>query len=218
MPAIKDDVFECGASASAAQFEKSNKAITEYIHREGTKEPILIAQALEMAMAPTIKVPRPPPQIQDPNNAGAMIDDQAGLFMWQSSLKQVPICRVNLAKGLSTAYTICLDQCSLTVRSKLEQLVDLPQISVDKDPLCLKYEIRSIMCSRESHQEPTYSIVQLIKLLVIFTQDNLSNEQYKEVFEGLWVPLYSKEQVYPIIRDLLRPRREPLLEQVTCPI
>ena len=100
-------------------------------------------------------------------------------------LKQVPICRLNLAEGLVTAYTIYLDQCSLTVRSKLEQLPDWPQISLDKDPVRLKREIRGIMCGRESHQEPTYSMVQLIKLLVIFTQDNLSNEQYKEVFEGL---------------------------------
>jgi hypothetical protein len=52
--------------------------------------------------------------------------------------------------------------------------------------LRLKAEIRNIMCGRESHQEPTYSMVQLIKMLVNLTQENMSNERYKEVFEGLW--------------------------------
>ena len=42
------------------------------------------------------------------------------------------------------------------------------------------------MCGRESHQEPTYSMVQLIKMLVNLTQESMSNERYKEVFEGLW--------------------------------
>jgi hypothetical protein len=185
-PAIKDDVFDCGSAASAAQFEKSNKAIIEYIRREGSKEPIIIAEALETGVAPTIVVPPAPPQIPDPNNPGLMIDDQAEIFMWQSTLKQVPVRRVNLAEGLVTAYTIYLDQCSPTVRSKLEQLADWPQISQDKDPLRLKAEIRNIMCGRESHQEPTYSMVQLIKMLVNLTQESMSNERYKEVFEGLW--------------------------------
>jgi hypothetical protein len=167
----------------AAQIDKSNKAIIEYIRREGSKEPILIAAALEMDTAPTITVPTPPPQIKDPNNPGVMMDYQAGIFMWQSTLKQIPIWKVNLAEGLVTTYTIFLDQCSLTVRSKLEQLPEWPQISLQKDPLWLKNEIRSIMCGRESHQEPTYSIVQLIKLVVNFMQENLSNERYKEAFE-----------------------------------
>ena len=127
--AIKDDVFDCGSAASAAQFEKSNKAIIEYIRREGNKEPILIAQALETDVAPTIAVPQPPPQIPDPLNPGMMIDDQAEIFMWQSTLKQVPVRRVNLAEGLVTAYTLYLDQCSLTVRSKLEQLADWPHFA-----------------------------------------------------------------------------------------
>jgi hypothetical protein len=36
----------------------------------------------------------------------------AEIFMWQSSLKQVPVRCVNLAEGLITAYTIYLDQCA----------------------------------------------------------------------------------------------------------
>lgn len=59
--AIKDDIFDCGSAASAAQFEKSNKAIIEYIRREGSKEPILIAEALETGVAPAIPVPPQPP-------------------------------------------------------------------------------------------------------------------------------------------------------------
>jgi hypothetical protein len=150
--AIKDDVFDCGSVTSAAQFEKSNKAIIEYIRHEGTKEPILIAQALETDTAPVIEIPPMPPRIEDPTNPGVMIDNQAEVFMWQSTLKQVLIRRTNLAEGLVTAYTIYLDQCSLTIRSKLEQLAEWPNILRNKDPLLLKNEIRNIMCGQESHQ------------------------------------------------------------------
>ena len=76
IPALKDDVFDCGSPDSAAQLEKSNKAIIEYIRREGTKENILIANALETGVAPTIPVPAFPPQVPDPANSGQMIDDQ----------------------------------------------------------------------------------------------------------------------------------------------
>jgi hypothetical protein len=51
MKAVKHDVFECRASASAAQFEKSNKAVIEHICQDGSKELILIAEALEIGVA-----------------------------------------------------------------------------------------------------------------------------------------------------------------------
>ena len=47
---------------------------------------------------------------------------------------------------------------------------DWPQIEQDKDVLRLKNEIRNIMCGRESHREPVYSMVQPIKILVNFVQ------------------------------------------------
>lgn len=87
---IKHDVFECGAAASAAQFEKSNKAVIEHIRRDGSKELILIADALETGVVPTIPVPPRPPQIPDPANPGAMIDDEAEILIWQGILKMVP--------------------------------------------------------------------------------------------------------------------------------
>jgi len=64
---IKHDVFECGTAASAAQFEKSNRAIIEHIRRDGAKELILIAKALETGVVPAIPVPPRPPQLPDPN-------------------------------------------------------------------------------------------------------------------------------------------------------
>jgi hypothetical protein len=75
----------------AAQFERSNKAVIKYIRREGSKEPVLIAEALETNVAPVIVVPPPPRQIEDPMNPGTLINDQAGMFIWQSSVKHVPI-------------------------------------------------------------------------------------------------------------------------------
>jgi hypothetical protein len=166
MLAIKDDVFECGTTTSAGQFKKSNKAIMK--DQRNLDHGGFCGANYCSATAASMD--------RGSHHPGVMIDNQASIFMRQSTLQQVPICQVNLTEGLVTAYTIYLDQCSLTGRSKLEQLPEWPQISQDKDPLHLKNKIRNIMCSRESHQEPTYSMVQLIKLLVNLMQDNLSKE------------------------------------------
>lgn len=105
--ALKDDVFDCGRPDSAAQFEKSNTAIIEYIRQEGTKENILIANALETGVAPTIPVPAFPLQIADPINLGQMINNQGKVFIWQSTM---PIHRVNLEERLIGAYAIYLSR------------------------------------------------------------------------------------------------------------
>ena len=181
-------MFECGTASSAAQFEKSNKAVIEHIRRDGSKELILIAEALETGVAPTIPIPPRPPQIPDPQGGpGAMMDDEAERLIWQGVLKLVPSRRKDLEEGLVSVFAKYYDQCSLTVRGKLEQLDDWPDIKRDKDVLRLKAEIRNIMCGRESHREPVYSMVQLIKILVNLVQKpDQSNERYKETFEGLW--------------------------------
>jgi hypothetical protein len=182
---IKHDVFECGAAASAAQFEKSNKAIIEHIRRDGAKE---LVHALETGVLPTINVPARPPQIPDLANPGAFIDDEAEILIWQGMLKMIPSRRKDLEEGLVSVFSTYFDQCSLTVQGQLEQLHDWDAIKQNKDVIRLKDEIRNIMCGRESHKEPIYSMVQLIKILVNFVQDpSQSNERYiKETFEGLW--------------------------------
>jgi hypothetical protein len=115
------------------------------------------------------------------------MDDEAELLIWQGVLKLVLSRRKDLQEGLVSVFAKYYDQCSLTVRGKLEQLDDWPQIKQDKDVLRLKDEIRNIMCGRESHKEPVYSMVQLIKILVNLVQKpDQSIERYKETFEGLW--------------------------------
>jgi hypothetical protein len=79
---------------------------------------------------------------------------QGEVFIWQSTMKQVPIRRVNLEEGLIGAYAIYLEQSSRTVRNKIEQLAIWPQLNQDKDPLVIKNEICKIMCGMEFHQNP----------------------------------------------------------------
>ena len=140
--AIKDDVFDCGRPEHAALFEKSDKAVIEFIRREGVLEPMLIAEGLEDGMLPTITTPpvparipdpsNPPqfipdldpnnpggPQIVDPANPGGMMEDRAETIIWEGQLKSLAKRREKLAEGLMTAFATYWDQCSLTVRGKL---------------------------------------------------------------------------------------------------
>ena len=116
-----------------------------------------------------------------------MIDNKAGLYIWQGELKMITSRQVSLTQGLIQAFVITWDQCSKTMKGKLEQLPTFQQINTDKDPMRLLEEIRNIMCGRESHCPPIYTMVQLIKMLCTFFQHaDITNEDYKEQFESLW--------------------------------
>ena len=188
---LSEAIFDCGKPGDVALFEKSKKAIVNYLRMSTGKEAPLAAQAIEqMAM---IDVPQPPmpPQIPDPNQPNAnppvMIDDIAGRIIWEGELKGLAGRRNNLADRLIQAYAIIWDQCSPTVKSKLEQLDNYDQVALNKDPVELLDEIKNIICGRERHKPPVYSMVELIRSLATFYQkDHKTNEQYKEEFESLW--------------------------------
>ena len=188
---LSEAIFDCGKPGDVALFEKSKKAIVNYLRMSTGKEAPLAAQAIEQ-MAP-MDVPQPPmpPQIPDPNQPNAnppvMIDDVAGRIIWEGELKGLAGRRNNLADRLIQAYAIIWDQCSPTVKSKLEQLDNYDQVALNKDPVELLDEIKNIICGRERHKPPVYSMVELIRSLATFYQkDHKTNEQYKEEFESLW--------------------------------
>jgi hypothetical protein len=189
--AIASDTFDCGKPEHAATFVKHKKIFIEYIRREFPKEPILIAEALETGVAPAIVIPGIPAMIENPNNMGQvppdMIVDQAATYLWQGTMKLIPSRQQNLSEGLITVFSLALDQCTPTLKSKLEQLATWPQIAQTKDPLQLFDEIRNIVCGRESHhQEPYFTMAQMIMGLVTFRQGHMTNEKYKETFDALW--------------------------------
>ena len=188
---IKFDVFETGKPEHAALYEKSKKAVIAYIRRKGDSESELIASALEDMVIPTIPLPPRAPMIKDPDQLGqvppVMIQDPDEVLLRSSEMKYIPQRRQNLSKGLKQNYAIIWDQCSLQMRSKLEQINDYNVMDTAKDPVRLLTEMKNIVCGRESHQQPIYSMCQLIKILVSERQHyNESNEDYKERFEGLW--------------------------------
>lgn len=142
-------------------------------------------------MVPTIPLPPQASMIEDPAQPGAappvMIQDPDEVLLRASEMKYIPQRRLNLSKGLKQNYAIIWDQCSQQMRCKLEQLDDYNTIDAAKDPVQLLAEMKNIVCGRESHQQPVYSMCQLIKILVTERQNfNGSNEDYKERFEGLW--------------------------------
>ena len=188
---IKNDVFETGKPEHAAQNEKSKRTIIAYIRRKGDNESELIASALEDMIVPTIPLPPRAPMITDPDQPNAnppvMIRDADEELLRASEMKYIPSRRQQLAKGLKQTYAIILEQCSLEMRSKLEQIDDYVTMDTAKDPITLLTEMKNITCGRESHQQPIFSMCQLIKLLVMEQQTYSEfNEEYKERFEGLW--------------------------------
>ena len=135
---IKSDVFETGKPEHAAQYEKSKKAVIAYIRQKGVSESELIASALEDMVIPTIPLPPRAPMIEDLDQLGqvppVVIQDPDEVLLRSSEMKYIQQRRQNLLKGLKQNYAIIWDQCSLQMRSKLEQLDDYNAIDNAKDP------------------------------------------------------------------------------------
>ena len=79
-------------------------------------------------------------------------------------MKTIPAQQINPQEWLITTFMLYRYQCSPTLRSKLEQLTDWPPKSLIWQ---IKY-IRNIVCARESHHKPVYSMMQLLKALLNF--------------------------------------------------
>ena len=132
----------------------------------GEKESAIVATAMR-----GMQIPEAPPQIKDPNQPDppvdplSMIYDVTGTFIWHGELKMIASRRVSLAQGLIQAFAIIWDQCSKTMKGKLDQLPAFQQINTDKDMVQPLQEIRNIICGRESHHPLIYTMVQLIKML-----------------------------------------------------
>lgn len=177
-------------------FEKSKKHITAYIRREGDDEAVLVADGLEAMITPTIVRPPMPARIPDPNhvpdpaNVNApvpMIEDRGEMLIWEGEMKMIPRREAALKTGMVKAYATIWEQCSPVTRSKLEQLPGYDVLNRNKNPIDLLTECRNIVCGRESHQQPVYSMVQLVKSMALFFQQKEeTNETYKENFEGMW--------------------------------
>ena len=89
--------------------------------------------------APTIIEPTEPALIEDPRNMGqqppAMIENRSEMLKWEAKMKMIPKRELNLKNELEQAYAIVWDQCSIAVRSKIEQLPNYNQINLLKDPI-----------------------------------------------------------------------------------
>ena len=157
---IKHDVFETGKPEHAAQYEKSRKTIIAYIRRKGDNESELIASTLEDMVVPTIPLPPRAPMIADPEQPDAdppiMIRDADEELLKASEMKYIPSRRQQLAKGLKQTYAIIWEQCSLPMRSKLEQIDDYTTMDTAKCPVSLLTEMKNIVCGRESVRDKPF--------------------------------------------------------------
>ena len=159
----------------------------------GDNESNTVADAMEnMALT---NIPRPPrpaqvapvPAVDGQGAALPLIDEEERMYIWHGELKLIPARERDLKQGTTKMYATIWDQCSTTVKSKLEQLDAYAAINRDKNPVALAEEIRNIMCGREAHKHPTYTLVQMIKMLCLYVQKaDESNEDYKECFDSLW--------------------------------
>ena len=141
------------------------KAIVNFHRMSGDHESNTVTDIMENMIMTTIPRPGRPAQVpavpaaNDANNNPIMVDDEAGMVIWHGELKLIPARERDLKQGLTKMYATVWNQCSPTVKSKLEQLDVYARINQAKNPVNLAEEIRNIMYGREAHQHPIYTMV-----------------------------------------------------------
>ena len=66
MPELNDNIFDCGKAERIALFEKSQKALVNYIRMSGDKESAIVALIIKDMTTRGIPIPARPNQIKDP--------------------------------------------------------------------------------------------------------------------------------------------------------
>ena len=98
-----------------------------------------------------------------------------------------PMKEDSMVTGLVKVYALIWDQCSPTTKRELDQLPTYVAMNQNKNPVTLVTKMQNIVCRRETHRQPIYSMVQLIKKLsTTFQHKSESNEKYEESFKGMW--------------------------------
>ena len=190
MKELGDHIFDCGGVEDAGKFVKSKDALMNYIRMTGEQEASYVADSLKHMLLEGPPRPPRPPQIPDPDknaDADAMIDDEIEILIWQGDLRNFAKRRNGFVEGAKKAYATIWDMCSPTLRSKLKHLDGYEVMEELRNPVTLMEAVGNIICGREEHKQPIYSLVQLQKMLVLFYQKkNQTNEDYKEEFDALW--------------------------------
>lgn len=130
-------------------FEKSKKAIIDYIWCKGGKEPILVASGLKRGINPACLWSHCIHTLKTLRTWGNTIccDQRSCRDVYMAGIHEVhPLSKNhNLAHRLVKAYAIIFDKFSPTLQSKLEKLNKWNQFSSTIDPIRPLREIKNIV-------------------------------------------------------------------------
>ena len=70
----------------------------------------------------------------------------------------------------------------------------LQPVGAQRNPVTLLEAVANVVCGREEHHQPIYSLVQLQKMMIIFhKKSGQRDEDYNEAFECLWDTFVTQE-------------------------
>ena len=121
-------------------------------------------------------------------------------MMLSGQVKNYLYQQQKLEENVKKAFTITLKQCTVNLKSKLEQSPEWALLSVNNDVLALMELIRSMVFKYEERQHQVLSLHRVKQSYYSFRQGNLSNVDYLQAFKNRHemanshgVVLYDKE-------------------------
>ena len=172
--ALSEYTYDCSGNGQAEQYSKTTEKIAEYVGTEYTMGSN-IRTAIETLTTSTLTMP-----IEPGANAS-----RTETFMWQENVKIYMRKIDQLSESTKKTYSLVWGQCSRAMRSRVEEVVEFPDILSHFDPIRLLTEIKLIAFNVQSHQHLPVAMYKTLRSFMLCRQGrNDSVQTYYETFRS----------------------------------
>ena len=167
---LKEHVFDSSSSKPSAElFTKTVKAIAEFVAREYSGAGEFLPGLVDLAL-PTLDPPADP----DVNNP-------LELEMWKLDLKDHRKKVDDRERNMEKVYALILEQCSPTIRDRIEAAATWTTINSTSDAIGLLELIRQSLYQRATRRKASHALVEAETALMKFRQtEKMTNSDYLE--------------------------------------
>jgi hypothetical protein len=180
---IEHDIFDNTGSNNAAQFNKSLVQIADYL-LEKLDHGRDVSEAIRNMTDANIVIPPPPQGLPDPIDSTKTLPvDELQIYVWKDAFTQASKRKDYYDDGLDKAYVIIYNQCSPSLKNKLESSDSFPPIRQNQNPVELLRLIQGLCCSYDSKTQSVMATVASHKRLYMhYQRDGVDNNTYYKEF------------------------------------
>ena len=202
-PRLATATYDCSKNANAARFHDVTGEIERYIQTEWAKHGSVVADSIRRRKLVEIFPPQAPKKEDFVNTVETTIKSEDGpdrktsqeehdesgyefaKIEWSCLAKSVVYERKIIKDGNTRLFGVLINQCSPAMRNRLKGTKGYSDAHDAQDGIVLLDMIRMQMCGVQTHVQPTCGFATaLLKICTFYQKEDVSNDTYREHFDG----------------------------------